>query len=140
MTSKREDILAAVATTLGSVSGVGGRVYRSRAEALSRAESPAVVVEFASDNPNYDDLSIMDWVLTFRVIIITRGDIPDQLADPIAVSVYNLLMADRTLAGKVMDLLPGEQRMDIIEGDKPIGVLQGLWIAKHRTSQNALDA
>lgn len=140
MTSKREDILAAVATILAGTSGVGGRIYRSRAEALRREESPAVVIEFVSDIPNYDNLNFMNWVLTFRVIIVTRGDIPDQLADPVAVSVYNLLMADRDLGGKVMDLLPGEQRMDIIEGDKPIGVLQGLWIAKHRTSQNALDA
>lgn len=138
MTSKREDILAAVATILDGTAGA--TVYRSRAEAIRREESPALVVEFVSDTPDYDNLSIMNWALTFRVSIVVRGAVPDQLADPIAVSAYNLLMADRTLGGKVMDLLPGEQRFDIIEGDKTVGVLQGLWIAKHRTAQNALDA
>lgn len=138
MTSKRENILAAVATILDNVPSA--TFYRSRAEAMRREEGICVVLEFVSDIPNYDNLSIMDWLLTFRVIIITRGDTPDLLADPAAVSVYNLLMADRGLGGKTQDLLPGEQRMDIISGDKPVGVLQGLWIAKHRTSQNLLDA
>ena len=140
MTSKRENILAAFATALASASGVSGRVYRSRAEALRREESPAIVIEWLTDLPTEPNTSQMDWNLTVRVVIITRGDIPDQLADPVAISVYSLLMADRTLGGKTLDLLPGEQRMDIIEGDKTVGVLQGLWVAKYRTSQNALDS
>jgi hypothetical protein len=44
-TTKREQILAAVASVLAAAAGVQGRVYRSRQEPLSRNESPSVVIE-----------------------------------------------------------------------------------------------
>lgn len=140
MTSKREDILDAVQTILANTSGVSGRVYRGRPYPARLAESPCIFLSWVNDNPAYDNLSIMDWTLQLKITIITRGEEADELADPIAVSVYNLLMADRQLGGKVMDVLPGEQRMDIIEGDKPVGALTGTWFVKHRTGQNTLDA
>jgi hypothetical protein len=45
MTTKREQILAAVNTLLAPTAGVSGRVYRSRQEAFSRSESKSVVIE-----------------------------------------------------------------------------------------------
>ena len=140
MTSKREDILDAVQTILASTAGVSGRVFRGRPYAARLEESPCIFLSWTNDVPDYDNLSTMDWVLQLKVVIVTRGDEADELADPIAVSVYNLLMADRQLSGKAMDVLPGEQRMDIIEGDKPVGMLTGTWFIKHRTAQNTLDA
>jgi hypothetical protein len=44
MTTKREQILAAVDTLLAATAGATGRVYRSRQEAFGRNESPAVVI------------------------------------------------------------------------------------------------
>ena len=43
MTSIREQILAALTTTLGSTSGVTA-VYRSRAAAVARDEAPVLIV------------------------------------------------------------------------------------------------
>jgi hypothetical protein len=44
-TTKREQILSAVASVLAAAAGVNGRVYRGRQAAFSRNESPAVVIE-----------------------------------------------------------------------------------------------
>ena len=62
MTTKRESILAAIATALDGTTGVGTRIYRSRVEPLSRAESPAVVIEPVSDTPEQNtSLPTLDW-------------------------------------------------------------------------------
>ncbi len=39
MATKRERILAAIKTNLANTVGVGTRIYRSRAEALTRSET-----------------------------------------------------------------------------------------------------
>jgi hypothetical protein len=79
MTTKRENILAAVRTALTGTTGVSTRIYRSRVEPLARSESPAIVVEPVSDTAAQNTaLPTLDWSLTVRVAIIVRGDIPDQ--------------------------------------------------------------
>ena len=44
MASKREQILAALKTKLTGTTGVAKRIYRSRPEAFSRAETPAIIL------------------------------------------------------------------------------------------------
>jgi len=51
MATKREQILAALKTNLANTTGVGSRIYRSRPEAFSKAETPAIVLEPISDTP-----------------------------------------------------------------------------------------
>ena len=71
-----------VVTTLAGTTGVGTRIYRSRVEALARAESPAIVVEPISDTAQENtSLPTLDWSLTVRIAVIVRGTAPDQLAD-----------------------------------------------------------
>ncbi len=109
MASKREQILAAVATTLEGTTGVGTRIYRSRVEAFSRSEAGSLVIEPGTDTAAEQPVSTchIDWRLPVLVAVYTRGLIPDQLADPIIVSVHSKLMADRTLGGLAMDIWPG---------------------------------
>lgn len=106
--TKQEQILAAVATTLASVDGATGRVWRSRQEAFSRNESPAVVIEPGPDTAATEPVSTckIDWTFTLVVAIYARGEVPDQVADPVVHSVHSLLMADRNLGGLVMDIWP----------------------------------
>ena len=49
MTTKRESILAAIATALVGTTGVSTRIYRSRVEPIARGESPAIVIEPIND-------------------------------------------------------------------------------------------
>ena len=107
MTTKREQILSAIATALATTAGVSGRVYRSRVTAMQRAESPAIVIEPISDTPTQNtSLPTLDWRMRVRVTVIVRGDVPDQLAYPIIESMHAKMVADLTLGGYAIDVQP----------------------------------
>jgi hypothetical protein len=119
VTTKREQILAAVATTLAATSGATGRVYRSRQEAFSRNESPAVVIEPGPESIAAEPVSTckIDHTMTLVVAVYARGTIPDQVADPVVKSVHSLLMADRSIGGRVMDIWPQGRDPQFEKGD-----------------------
>jgi hypothetical protein len=140
MTTKRENILAAVRTALTGTTGVSTRIYRSRVEPLARGESPAIVVEPVSDTAAQNTaLPTLDWSLTVRVAIIVRGDIPDQLADPIVASAHSKIMADLTLGGYAIDVQPQSVSFDLMEADQPAGVIMMDYLVRYRTSVTDLS-
>jgi hypothetical protein len=137
MTTKRETILAAIRTALIGTTGVSTRIYRSRVEPLARGESPAIVVEPVSDTAAQNTaLPTLDWSLTVRVAIIVRGDIPDQLADPIVASAHSKIMADLTLGGYAIDVQPQSVSFDLMEADQPAGVIMMDYLVRYRNFCN----
>ena len=136
MSTKQEQILAAVATKLAPTTGVSGRVYRSRQEAFSRNESPAVVIEPGPDNAAPEPASTckIDWTFTLVVAVYARGTIPDQVADPVVKSVHSLLMADRTLGGLIMDLWPLGREPQFAKGDLAAVLVVLSYRVRYRTS------
>jgi hypothetical protein len=139
MTTKREQILTAIATALASTSGVSGRVYRSRVTAMQRAESPAIVIEPISDTPTQNtSLPTLDWRMRVRIIVIVRGDIPDQLADPVIESMHSKMVADLTLGGYAIDVQPDEVTYNMLDADQPAGVIYNDYIVQYRTSVASL--
>ena len=84
MATKREQILAAIKTNLANTTGVGTRIYRSRVEALTRSETPALILEPISDTPQ-DTQSFNDkvtWEFKIRISVVARGSVPHNDADP----------------------------------------------------------
>ena len=139
MTTKRETILAAVRTALTGTTGVSTRIYRSRVEPLARGETPALVVEPISDTAEQNtSLPRLDWSLTVRVAVIVRGNIPDQVADPIVEDLHSKLMADLTLGGYAMDIQPQGVNFDLSEADQPSGVITCDYLIRYRTSVDNL--
>ena len=134
MTTRREAILARIATQLGSVAGVSGRVYRSRVVPLARGESPAVVVEPRNDQSVQTVIPRIDWTLNVAVMVIVRGDTPDQLADPIVASLHQLMMADQTLGGYSQSIEPQGVSFEMIEADQPAGVVTCEYNVRYQTS------
>lgn len=140
MTSRREQILAHVATVLAGTVDVGGRIYRSRVEAFTRDEAPAIVIERGPDRAQTYSTCKLDWAMEILVAVHTRGQIPDQLADPIAVDVHARLMADRSLGGLAIDIVPTSDDPQRDKAD-----LTSLWQVmtyqvRYRTPAGALDA
>ena len=124
MTTKRENILAAVKTALANTTGVGTRIYRSRVDPLSRGESPAIIIEPISDTPEQNtSLPTLDWTLRIRIVVIERSDIPDQAADDTIESMHSKLMADLTLGGLAIDIQPAQTSFQLLEADQPAGVI-----------------
>jgi hypothetical protein len=119
--TKREQIMAAVATALVNTTGVGTRIYRSRVEAFSRNESPALVIEPGLDSAASEPVSTckIDWTFQLIIAVYTRGAIPDQVADPVIKSVHSKLMTDRTLGGLAMDLWPVSVEPQLASADLP---------------------
>ena len=135
MTTKREQILAQIATTLASTTGVTGRVYRSRVTALARAESPAIIVEPVSDVPQQrTSLPKLDWTMRVRVVVVNRSSDPYSTADPIIESLHSKIMADLTLNGYAIDVQPALTTFQFSESDQPAGVFVNEFDVKYRTS------
>jgi hypothetical protein len=135
MTTKRETILAAVRTALTNTTGVSTRIYRSRVEPISRAESPAIVVEPISDSAAQNTaLPTLDWAMVVRISVIVRGAVPDQLADPIIESLHSKVMADLTLGGYAIDVQPIGVTFNFTEADGTAGEIQCDYRVLSRTS------
>ena len=135
MTTKRETILAAVRTALTGTTGVSTRIYRSRVEPVSRAESPAIVVEPLSDTAAQNTaLPTLDWSMIVRITVIVRGAVPDQLADPIIESLHGKVMADLTLGGYAIDVEPIGVTFNFTEADGAAGEIQCDYRVMYRTS------
>ena len=135
MTTKRETIIAAIRTALIGTTGVSTRIYRSRTEPVTRGESPAIVVEPLTDTADQNtSLPTLDWSLTVRVAVIVRGEIPDQIADPVVESLHAKIMADLTLGGYAIDIQPIGVTFDIVEADQPAGVVMCDYRVQYRTS------
>ena len=145
--SLREQILDHIATTVlpGTVQ-VGIRIYRSRAQAYSRSEAPAIAVSPGEDNPvnaprtTGASLGRLDQVFSVLIEIYVRGDVPDQLADPIGVDVHARMMADRTLGGLAHDVQPDGWRPEYEQADATAGWIGHKFLIRYRTRDDAINA
>jgi hypothetical protein len=134
MTTKRENILAAIETVLAGTAGVGTRIYRSRAEPMSRGESPAIIIEPISDTPVQNtSLPTLDWTLRVRIVVIERATVPDQAADDTIESLHSKVMSDLTLGGYAIDVQPAQTSYQLIEADQPAGVISCEFEIRYRT-------
>lgn len=141
MTSKREQIMSAIATALVGTTGVSTRIYRSRVEPMARGETPAIVIEPATITYEQNtSLPKLDATLRVRVVVIVRGAVPDQLADPTIVSMHSKLMADLTLGGLAIDIQPALTTFNMVEADQPAGVISCEYDVLYRTQVGDLTA
>ncbi len=140
MSTKREQILEAIKTALTGSATLGATVYRSRVTPLARGESPAVIVEpVRNDVEQNTSLPTLDHSMQVRVAVIVRGEIPDQLADPVINAAHSAIMADLTLGGLAIDVQPGETEFTMQDADQPVGVIFSIYIVRYRTSVGDLS-
>ncbi len=141
MASKREQILAALKTTLAGTTGVSTRIYRSRIEPITNGESPAIVIEPVTDEPSINSSSYLkiDWTLRIRIVVIVRGTIPDNVADPTVESLFTKVLNDPTVGGLAKDIRPATQTFEAIEADTPAGLTTCEFEIDYRTGYNSLS-
>ncbi len=134
MTTKRENILAAIRTALTNTVGVGTRIYRTRVDPVARAESPAIIVQPIRDVcVQTTSLPKLDWTMTVRITVIERADIPDQAADDTVESLHSKVMNDLTLGGYAHDIVPVRTEFEFIEADKALGLISCEYEIRYRT-------
>jgi len=137
--TRRELILARIASNLGSISGA--TVYRSRVEPLARGEVPAVIVEPVNDQPidtNFYDK--LDWTMRVRITTLVRAAIPDDDSDTYTQQVHQKLMADQTVNGYALDLTPDRTDFSLYEADVPLGIISQDFLVRYRTSRTSLTS
>ena len=135
MTTRREQILSQIATTLSSTPGVDGRVYRSRVTAAARAETPMIVIEPVNDVAEQrTSLPKLDWTMRVRVVVVTRSATPYSDADSVIESMHSRLMADLTVGGYAIDVQPVLTSFEFLDADQPAGVFSNEYDIKYRTS------
>lgn len=133
MTTRRELILADIATRLASAPSIGAPVYRSRVTPMSRGETPAVIVEPVQDSASQPVIPKLDWMLTVRVSVIVRASIPDQAADSILQAIHTKMTADLTLGGLAYDVQPTSTAWEFVESDVPTGMITYDFMVLYRT-------
>jgi hypothetical protein len=114
--SIREQILSSLAATLASTTGVVA-VYRSRAEAFSRAEAPSLIISPGPGRCQRHSTCKLHWTMDVQVVVHCRGNTPDVLADPIISSAHALIMADTTIGGLAVDIVPTNDDPQIDQAD-----------------------
>lgn len=135
MATKREQILAQIASTLASTAGVSGRVYRSRVTAAARAESPMIVIEPVNDtSQQFTSLPKLDWTMRVRVVVVVRSVNAYTDADPIIESMHSKIMSDLTLGGYAIDVQPVLTTFEFLDADQPAGVFSNEYDVKYRTT------
>jgi hypothetical protein len=137
--TRRELILSRIKTNLDAITGA--TVYRSRVEPLSRSEVPAVIVEPVNDSPvgtNFYDK--LDWTMRVRITTFVRAATPDDTSDTYSQQVHSLLMADQTLNGYALDLLPDRTDFAMYEADIPVGMITQDFLVRYRTSRTNLTS
>lgn len=139
---KREAILQAILTLLNGIEfGVDDTpvpAFRSREEAFARDEVPAIVILPVQDVPNSPDMPVLDWSLTVRLGVYTRGSVPDSEAAEICKEIHAALSADLSLGGLCLDVLPGSVSFDFDSIDAQAGATLLSYVFKYRTSQLSL--
>ncbi len=134
MTTRRELILADIATRLASAPSIGAPVYRSRVTPMARGETPAVIVEPVQDSASQPVIPKLDWMLTVRVSVIVRASIPDQAADSILQAIHTKMTADLTLGGLAYDVQPTSTAWEFVESDVPTGMITYDFMVLYRTA------
>jgi hypothetical protein len=140
MPTKREAIMQAVATRLAPTAGVDGRVFRSMAEAMERDEHPCVLVRWTNEQADPQTVPQLERTLSIEVAVLVRGDVPDQIADPIVESVHALLMADTSLGGLAIDVGLTSAAFDLESADGVAGKVTHTYEVKFRHSYADMTA
>lgn len=137
MTSRSEAILNAIATALAATSGVSGRIYRDRYEAVSRGEMPALVILPLSESDQIlTSTETLTTTLSLTVDVLINGAPLSTLADPIRVSLHSLLMA-ANLGPGVISCYPDGRDWDAEPGE--IGVVRCRYRVSYRTTLASIE-
>lgn len=140
MATRRELILSTWAAALAGMPQVSGRIWRSRVEPLQRHESPGIAIEWVRDRPDVQtSLPFLDWTLQAQASVIVRDTVPDVIADPIVAEIHRRTMASAALRDLVIDVMPGETLLELVQADSPAGIVTVPYIIQYRTTNADLE-
>lgn len=134
-----ENILAYVLKLLQGVPDA--TAYRSREQAVDRSEGNVIVLkpEEAPAELRASAGGLVLINLTFAVTIIARGDVPDQIADPIRQALHAAIMADRTLGNRAALTMLLSTKWDFEVADGTAVAVEMRYVVRYQTNANDLS-
>ena len=107
---------------------------------MTRAESPALVLEWSNDQPDIRGTTgHINWTLSIRVVVVSRGTVPDNLADATVESLHSKLLTDPTVGGLAIDVRPSTTTFELVEADQPAGLIMCEFEGDYRTAYGSLS-
>jgi len=138
VTSKSEQILAAIATALAPTAGISSRVFRDRWEAVARNEMPCIVVEPLSESDEVPAVGPISTDLVVSIDVLISGAPLSTLADPIRVDMHSRLIAATFTGLGVIHVYPQSREWQAQSGE--IGILSSSYAVRYRSSLSDLTA
>jgi len=138
VTSKSEQILAAIATALAPTAGISSRVFRDRWEAVARNEMPCIVIEPLSENDEVPAVGPINTDLVVSIDVLISGAPLSTLADPIRVDMHSRLIAATFTGLGVIHVYPQSREWQAESGE--IGILSSSYAVRYRSSLSDLTA
>lgn len=115
--TKREQIMQALKALLETVPGIDGRVFRSREDALSREEAPAIVLYWDDEQTLQGVHAFTDKKLRVNVHVYQRSAQPDSAADPYVQAAHAAVMQNSSLGGLAIDVEEGDTGLELDQAD-----------------------
>lgn len=144
-TSKHLQIRAALAAAIVAAGVLpAARVHENRDFTLATGIDSQLHVNFRQSRP--EDVVVFstqprDWTSEYEIVILARkaaGVEASSAADALWASVYQAVMADRSIGGRAIDLEPGEASVAEDEGDTSLCRLIWTLAVQHRTENNTI--
>ena len=148
MPSIAEQIAARGAAIALTLPGLSSRVYRDRADAFAREESPALLVELVDEDTApqggpvgpFTPVQAADAsVLRVAFTVCVRGEAWQAAADAVRVPLHAALLADATLRGLVHTIRRDRAEWKAASADQPFGYCAQIYAFKTLTRAHALD-
>lgn len=111
-----EQILEAIAVKLAAIPGA--TTFRSRAAAVALPEGIAIIIKPKEELVAYLANPVAKREFMVEIEIIARGDVPEQVADPVRVAMHAALMADPTLGGLSLRIVEQDTIWTVEEADQ----------------------
>jgi hypothetical protein len=140
----RRQIREQVASTVGSLTTTGSRVYQSRVYPLAAANLPGLLIYTTSETSTVDQMGSQPQLARFLNLVIegyAKGaSSVDDTLDGIAKEVEIAMAADTTINSLAVD--SNLETTDVSfsgEGEQPVGVITMNYLVQYRTTNDAPD-
>lgn len=137
MNTHRETILQNVLIALGGANVAGGRIFRSRSNALAANELPAIVLRAGNEAVDNSQRTISVRNFDVELEIVVRGEPADQLADPVIAAASAAILADQSLGNTVYRVVESSiGAPELADGNGTTGLVRVTYTATYATRLN----
>lgn len=134
MATIREQILQAVCAAIINNTPAAERVFRSRVQALTRDEMPAIVVKPGDEDVVQFGGAVAQRALEIKVEFIGHGDPADQLLDPVIAAAHSALAANASLGGLLQQFKEKSTDSPVFDdNDDSTGLITVTYLATYLT-------